>query len=147
MVLSSKKNHEFSSPRYALCQVWLKLTQIKRFWRFRHCIFPFSSLPTLVHFFPFTKRLFVSRLCEMGLLVLGAKMKMWKINRRPEGRTDGRTNKKGGQKSSLEIYAQVSLIRSWVSIFFLTMFHQFWNIFILHERILKDIVVGIPLKL
>ena len=41
---------------------------------------------------PFTQGYFVPSLVEIGLVVLEKKMKMWKVYRQTDGRTDGWTN-------------------------------------------------------
>ena len=94
------------SPKDVLCQVWLKLA--KWFWRRRFFYFVNVFLSPLGKergpsfeqtWISFTQGCFVPSLVEIGLVVLEKwtgvvlekKMKMWKVYRRTDGRTDRQT--------------------------------------------------------
>ena len=76
------------------------LTLIKRRKKTRYYLNKMNTL---------TQRCFVPSLVEIGPVVLEKKMKMWKVYRRKDRRTDGqRRRTTGAQKSSLELSAHVS---------------------------------------
>ena len=97
-------NVESHSTNDALCQVWLKLAQ----WFWRRTIFEISSLYfrylTIISpwkrrgplfkqtWILFTQGYFVSSLVEIGPVVLEKKMKIWKVYRQTDGRTDRQTD-------------------------------------------------------
>ena len=78
---------ESPSPKNALCQVWLKLAQW--FWRRRFFNVGKGRGPSFEEtWILFAQGYFVPNLVEIGPVVLEKKMKMWKVYRQTDGRTD-----------------------------------------------------------
>ena len=79
---------ESPSPKAALCKVWLKLA--RWIWRkkftFHKCIFAFFS--PCKRAWPYISKNACDKFVAIDLVVLEKKMKMWKVYRQTDGRTD-----------------------------------------------------------
>ena len=85
------------------CQFIFIISQLSPLWEGRGPSFEQTWMP-------FTQGYFVPSLVEVGPVVLEKKMKMGKVYRQTDGRTDGWTDRRttGDQKSSPELSAQVT---------------------------------------